>query len=1086
MKSILRKRAAGLCLAALMALTSFAAWPVAPQAKEAAREPVTAEADQPAIQNGRAKDTKRDAQVQKVWRRLQENAKKERKPVDASVPSTYAAVSAPVCNPADYSYELANDEVGTFAIITKYKGRDSHIELPAYLGGYPAIAMSSDVFIDNDTVTDVTLSTEMLLPQMAFAGIDSIQNVWVQDGNPYYQSIDGVLFDITAQTLVCYPSGRTAETYVIPSSVKYIGGEGTTMDESYYCGFAGNMFLTHITIPSSVRIIGSMAFTGCWWLEDVTIENGATDIGAGAFAITPLTKLTIPNSVQRVHAGAFFGCKALTTFEVAENHPYLSTVNGYLYDRNKTKLILLAPGQQVTTARVADSVTDVNMDGLFYNLNLLRIVIPHDLANWQSDVMLGGTYNGEVTIIGNADEEAYYIADAYELPFEALVRANAVRPLPQVLEVRQGQHLDMYVQLSPGNSNDYFEYLYYATSNSNVVAIQEDGKIITAVGPGTANVYLKRHNDDKKYDTPCQITVIPKEEDLYVGILDTPSDTLNVRWGPGTDFGIIGVVNSAEAYTYLGKADNWYIIDFGGWTGFVSDKYAEKFAPVYPTEVKLNATALEMGVGETTRILHMFAPDTANIGPALTWQSADPKVARVDAEGNLTAQKPGTTVITASTEQGLQASCTITVVQNSMAKKVELTGSDVLNVRAQADATSQMLGAVYKGTKLSYLGTAENGWYCVNYDGVVGYVSNKYTTLHVPVEATGLTISQTEAQLVQGGTLQLTIGFVPENATIVPTVTWESDHPAIATVDQSGKVKGIAAGNCVVTARAEGLASVSCAITVKERPAQTQKVRIVGTDVLNVRSGPGVEYEMVGAVYRNQTFVCLGEENGWYAIEYNDGVGYISGKYAQLLQGGVQKAEIIDTDVLNVRSGPGVEYEMIGAAYRGQTFVYLGEENGWYKIEYNGGIGYISGKYSRLFEQAAGPEVIEVVNTDVLNVRSGPYVNYAMVGAAYRGQKFVCTGQEENGWYEILYKGQRAFISNKYTQKLSSDKQFVQIRDTQWLNVRSGPGVDYAMLGAGNEWDIYECLGQEKNGWYKITYKNGVGYISGKYASMVE
>ena len=130
--------------------------------------------------------------------------------------------------------------------------------------------------------------------------------------------------------------------------------------------------------------------------------------------------------------------------------------------------------------------------------------------------------------------------------------------------------------------------------------------------------------------------------------------------------------------------------------------------------------------------------------------------------------------------------------------------------------------------------------------------------------------------------------------------------------------------------------------------------------------------------------------------------------------------------------------------------------------------------------------MIEVVNTDVLNVRSGPYVNYAMVGAAYRGQKFVCTGQAESGWYEILYKGQRAFISNKYTQKLNSDKQFVQIRDTQWLNVRSGPGVDYAMLGAGNEWDIFECLGQEKNGWYKITYKNGIGYISGKYASIVE
>lgn len=55
---------------------------------------------------------------------------------------------------------------------------------------------------------------------------------------------------------------------------------------------------------------------------------------------------------------------------------------------------------------------------------------------------------------------------------------------------------------------------------------------------------------------------------------------------------------------------------------------------------------------------------------------------------------------------------------------------------------------------------------------------------------------------------------------------------------------------------------------------------------------------------------------------------------------------VIQTDALNVRSGQGKEYEAIGKARAGEEYTVSGEtENGWYRIDYNGGEGYVSGEY---------------------------------------------------------------------------------------------------------------------------------------------
>ena len=66
------------------------------------------------------------------------------------------------------------------------------------------------------------------------------------------------------------------------------------------------------------------------------------------------------------------------------------------------------------------------------------------------------------------------------------------------------------------------------------------------------------------------------------------------------------------------------------------------------------------------------------------------------------------------------------------------------------------------------------------------------------VPVTGVTLSQTELSLTEGGTAQLTATVLPETATN-RNVTWSSNAPGVATVNSSGKVTAVSAGTATIT-----------------------------------------------------------------------------------------------------------------------------------------------------------------------------------------------------------------------------------------------------------------------------------------------
>ena len=128
-------------------------------------------------------------------------------------------------------------------------------------------------------------------------------------------------------------------------------------------------------------------------------------------------------------------------------------------------------------------------------------------------------------------------------------------------------------------------------------------------------------------------------------------------------------------------------------------------------------------------------------------------------------------------------------------------------------------------------------------------------------------------------------------------------------------------------------------------------------------------------------------------------------------------------------------------------------------------------------EDGQTEEVYYLVTCGTLNVRSGAGTQYGKLGTLSRGTKL--TGQMENGWLKFSYEGQTAYCCGDYLQKATGTPDGLTVI-CRTLNVRSGPSTSYSRIGTlsrGTVVDVLETL----EGWYKIAFGDGEGYVSALY-----
>lgn len=254
------------------------------------------------------------------------------------------------------------------------------------------------------------------------------------------------------------------------------------------------------------------------------------------------------------------------------------------------------------------------------------------------------------------------------------------------------------------------------------------------------------------------------------------------------------------------------------------------------------------------------------------------------------------------------------------------------------------------------------------------------------------------------------------------------------------------------------LAAILCAMLLlgctAALAATNQGYHIEAVGDVNVRTGPGLNYSVMGSIQKGVSLDYLGEVStdnrgvAWYKVIYNNGIGWVSSVYtalyanSQITWNPDTPSVQLDTYVratgsVNVRTGAGKNYDSLGTLAKGEQVLYLDtycyDSRGvmWYKVQYYSmGTGWVSSVYSELVfgnDDGIADTTTNVVGSYVKatagksNLRSGPGLTYDDLGTIQKGEVAIYLGsysvdERDVVWYYVRYDGQTGWVSSRYTE----------------------------------------------------------------------
>ena len=288
---------------------------------------------------------------------------------------------------------------------------------------------------------------------------------------------------------------------------------------------------------------------------------------------------------------------------------------------------------------------------------------------------------------------------------------------------------------------------------------------------------------------------------------------------------------------------------------------------------------------------------------------------------------------------------------------------------------------------------------------------------------------------------------------------------------------------------------------------------ISGTSSLNLREGPGYDYEVTASAARGDWVDVTGESGAWYAVTLvkTGKTGYMDANYLSFGSSGSSTGSSTTgvvsnpkaSSFLNLREYPSYTANVLGIYYNGAECTILSSYNGWYEVSIDGQVGYFRYEYIKV-KGATGTATVLSSNGKTVNLREGPSTAYGVLERVPSGRAATVLLKGNNFW-KISVNGTTGYMSSGFlstsgsasgdsssgdsssgVKPATSGYVIVSNADSnKLLNLRAQPSSAAKILAQYKNGTRFEVVAQGET-WCKVygSASGRTGYMMTKYLTL--
>ena len=490
----------------------------------------------------------------------------------------------------------------------------------------------------------------------------------------------------------------------------------------------------------------------------------------------------------------------------------------------------------------------------------------------------------------------------------------------------------------------------------------------------------------------------------------------------------------------------------------------------------------------------------------------------------------------------LLASFTASLSSMALAADVGTVTDDCVRLRRSASTSSDPLGMLAKGDKVSILDSENDGWLKITYTddegSHTGYVSAEFiktsdsaktkktqkaakkktekNTAKASAAKTEQAADTTEdtqkaaadtsdvalgtGTVIDGGKKYTAINMRADNskdASVLCKVPVGKSIEVLADKDSTGwyQVRYTDKNNTVYSGYMLSRYVETAVTTTPTTAATVSAVKKTNT-IVNIRAEKSTDAEIVYKVPIGEVLdvVADADSEGWYQVSYTDNLGktyngYMREEYVDADNNTASKLTgVVKTkrDFIYIRSAKSTKADVVCKVPAGRTVTLSGsmDADGWYQVRYKDSKGthkgYMVGKYIKVKSISTG-----TINTSTAVLRTAADSSSDMLAVIPEKSK-VSILAVLGDWYQVEYDQQIGYVDGSCVASEATDKSKGYGTVTvDTLHLRASRGTDSSIVTNLKQGDTFQ-ISSSKKGWYGVTFNGLNGYVKAEYVSTSE